>query len=206
MSPALAGEFFTTEPPGEPLIILQKSYIIFFKKLWLHWVFIGTDGASLVVVLRLNCPHNVWDVSSPSRDRTHIPCIGRKIRNYWTTREVLCPLDNQGQLPLTDGATLLSCWFLDTGSQSTQWQFSLIVQRPLWWAKVCKPAKPRIMGVGTAESLCGSWETMINGATYASTPSFPSHKQKPDSVKYTYCISQDVTPSLQTVSKLAFQL
>ena len=87
-----------------------------------------------------------------------------------------------------------------------KWQFSLIVQRPLWWAKVCKPAKPRIMGVGTAESLCGSWETMINGATYASTPSFPSHKQKPDSVKYTYCISQDVTPSLQTVSKLAFQL
>ena len=132
MSPALAGGFFTTEPPGEPLIILQKSYIIFLKKLWLHWVFTGADGASLAAVPRLNRPHSVWDVSSPSRDRTHTPCTGRKILNYWTTREVpvLCSLDIQGQLPLTDGDTLLSCWLLDTGSQSTQVQFSLIVQRP----------------------------------------------------------------------------
>ena len=135
-------------------------------------------------------------------DRTHIPCIGRKIPSYWTAREipVLYSLGNQGQLPLTDVDPLLSCWFLDTGSQIHKWQFSLRVQRPLWWAKGCKPAKPRIMGVGTAESLCGSWEMMmISGATCASTPSFPSHKQKPDSVKCTYCISQDVTPSLQTM-------
>ena len=29
----------------------------------------------------------MWDLSSPSRDRTLIPCIGRKILNHWTTRE-----------------------------------------------------------------------------------------------------------------------
>ena len=27
--------------------------------------------------------------SSWTRDRTHVPCIGRQILNHWTTREVL---------------------------------------------------------------------------------------------------------------------
>ena len=27
--------------------------------------------------------------SSWPRDRTHVPCIGRRILNHWTTREVL---------------------------------------------------------------------------------------------------------------------
>ena len=32
----------------------------------------------------------LWHVeSSLTRDQTHIPCIGRQILNYWTTREVL---------------------------------------------------------------------------------------------------------------------
>ena len=30
----------------------------------------------------------MWDLSSPTRDRTHVPCIGRQILNHWTTREV----------------------------------------------------------------------------------------------------------------------
>ena len=31
-----------------------------------------------------------WHVgSSWTRDRTHVPCIGRRILNHWTTREVL---------------------------------------------------------------------------------------------------------------------
>ena len=30
----------------------------------------------------------LWDLSSPTRDRTHVPCIGRRILNHWTTREV----------------------------------------------------------------------------------------------------------------------
>ena len=29
----------------------------------------------------------MWDLSSRTRDRTHIPCIGRQILNHWTTRE-----------------------------------------------------------------------------------------------------------------------
>ena len=34
----------------------------------------------------------MWDLSSPARDRTHIPCIRRKILNHWTPREVLSSL------------------------------------------------------------------------------------------------------------------
>ena len=29
----------------------------------------------------------MWDLSSPTRDQTHIPCIGGQIINHWTTRE-----------------------------------------------------------------------------------------------------------------------
>ena len=30
----------------------------------------------------------MWDLSHPTRDRTHIPCIARQILNHYTTREV----------------------------------------------------------------------------------------------------------------------
>ena len=30
----------------------------------------------------------MWDLNSPCRDGTHVPCIGRQILNHWTTREV----------------------------------------------------------------------------------------------------------------------
>ena len=33
-------------------------------------------------------PHGMWDLSSPTRDQTRVPCIGRWILNHWTTREV----------------------------------------------------------------------------------------------------------------------
>ena len=33
--------------------------------------------------------HSVWDLSSPARDRTCVPCIERWILNHWATRKVL---------------------------------------------------------------------------------------------------------------------
>ena len=30
----------------------------------------------------------MWDLSSPTRDRTRTPCIGRQSLNHWTAREV----------------------------------------------------------------------------------------------------------------------
>ena len=33
-------------------------------------------------------PQGMWDLSSPTRDQTCVPCIGRQILNHWTAREV----------------------------------------------------------------------------------------------------------------------
>ena len=30
----------------------------------------------------------MWDLSSPTRDQTRTPCIGRRSLNHWTTKEV----------------------------------------------------------------------------------------------------------------------
>ena len=42
--------------------------------------------SSVVVAHGLSC--GMWDLSSPTRDRTCVPCIGRRILYQWTTREV----------------------------------------------------------------------------------------------------------------------
>ena len=34
-------------------------------------------------------PHGMWNLGSPTRDGTYVPCIGRQILNHWTIREVL---------------------------------------------------------------------------------------------------------------------
>ena len=44
--------------------------------------------SSLAVVCVLSCPLRMWDLSSPIRDQTHIPYIGRWLLNYWATKEV----------------------------------------------------------------------------------------------------------------------
>ena len=36
----------------------------------------------------LAMPCSMWDLSSPTRDQTHAPCIGSVSLNHWTTREV----------------------------------------------------------------------------------------------------------------------
>ena len=40
---------------------------------------------SVVVARGLSCP---VACRIPTRDRTHVPCIGRRILNHWSTREV----------------------------------------------------------------------------------------------------------------------
>ena len=34
----------------------------------------------------------MWDLSSPARDQTLVPCIARQILNLWTTRAVSGPI------------------------------------------------------------------------------------------------------------------
>ena len=36
----------------------------------------------------LSCPIGIWDLSSQTRNRTHIPCTVRWILNPWSSREV----------------------------------------------------------------------------------------------------------------------
>ena len=38
----------------------------------------------------LSC--DMWDLSSPTRNQTQVPCIGRWILNHWTTREIPLPV------------------------------------------------------------------------------------------------------------------
>ena len=55
----------------------------------LHRLSSGGTCASLVVAGGPGCPCSMWDLSSPSRNQTHIPCFRRQILNYWITGEVL---------------------------------------------------------------------------------------------------------------------
>ena len=73
---------------GNSFYLLKKTFL---AVLGLHCI----TQASLVVLdglssynLRSQIPLGVWDLSSPSRDQTHVPCIGRLILNQWATREV----------------------------------------------------------------------------------------------------------------------
>ena len=43
----------------------------------------------------------MWDLTSPTRDRTHTHFIGRQSLNYWTTREV--PLHSQSHFMAQNG-------------------------------------------------------------------------------------------------------
>ena len=64
MSPALAGGFLTTAPPGEPYIYF---FFFFFKYLFVY-----------LVVPVLNCGMHVGS-SSLTRDRIQAPCIGSAV-------------------------------------------------------------------------------------------------------------------------------
>ena len=71
---------------GEEIRVQRRICILFFFFFWLCWVFTVARG-----LLSWGSPawlgHSIWDLRSPTRDQTHIPCTGRKILP-WTTREV----------------------------------------------------------------------------------------------------------------------
>ena len=52
-----------------------------------HMDSLVTNSGSVVGVHGLVSP-GLWDLSSPTRDRTWVPCIARWILNHWATREV----------------------------------------------------------------------------------------------------------------------
>ena len=64
-----------------PLCVHFILFLKIFDCVGLCW------GASCGVQASL-VAEGIWDLSSPTRDQTCIPCIGRQILNHWTTREV----------------------------------------------------------------------------------------------------------------------
>ena len=70
---------------------LLERLFFFFSHFYL---FIGWAGSSLWLKGFSSCstrawlPSGMWDLSSPARAQTHIPCIRRQILYHWTTREV----------------------------------------------------------------------------------------------------------------------
>ena len=54
-----------------------------------------------VAVVRTSLPWGVWDLSSRTRDKTHIPGTGRQILNHWTCSGVLEVADSLVPSPST---------------------------------------------------------------------------------------------------------
>ena len=82
-----------------PGLFFFFSYYYFFK-FWLCWVFIallrvfllrssGSEVHKLSGCLQVGqLLQGMWDLSSPTREQTSVPCTGSQILNHWTTREV----------------------------------------------------------------------------------------------------------------------
>ena len=63
-------------------------FSLFFFLMWTVFkVFI--EFVTILLASRFGFwPRGMWDLSSPTRDGTLTPCIGRRSLNHWTTREV----------------------------------------------------------------------------------------------------------------------
>ena len=69
----------------------KKKTFIYLFNFGLHRVLVAACRL-FVVAFRLQgkqsqFTHGTWDLSSTTRNQTHVPCIGR-ILNHWTTSEV----------------------------------------------------------------------------------------------------------------------
>ena len=62
----------------------------FFFLMWIIFkVFVEFVTTLLLFYVLFFCPQGMWDLSSPTRDQTHTPYIGRQtLINKWTVREV----------------------------------------------------------------------------------------------------------------------
>ena len=77
-------------------LISLKIFFYFFDciRSWLQHAgsFIVTRGLQSAQLssccTRVYLPQSMWDLSSPTRDQTCIPCIGRQRLNHWTARKV----------------------------------------------------------------------------------------------------------------------
>ena len=99
-----------------PLLGISLCFV-FLKKI--TYLYLAASGLSCGVTdlhfgTRAYLPRDMWDLSSSTRDRTWVPCLGKWILNHWTTREVpLCGLLSMSlceMLPSTSAHILLAVW------------------------------------------------------------------------------------------------
>ena len=75
--------------------LIQKveiSKVLFFL-FFAAWLVIAALRLSIVAACGLSCPKGMWDLSSPNKDRTHVPCIGRQ--SLKVTYEELLKLNSE---------------------------------------------------------------------------------------------------------------
>ena len=76
-----------------------------------RWVFVEARG--LLAVAPQPCDNlSRWDLSSPPRDYTQVPCTGRWTPNHWTTSKVLS-LCNSKHIQIHEELGQLSLFFLN---------------------------------------------------------------------------------------------
>ena len=97
----------------------RKDYmrlILIFKKFFLCGLFFFKVFIEFVPILLIFnvlgfCLQHLWDLSSSTRDRTHIPCIERWSLNHWTARQVpdYTHFGEKKNGPITASSIIL-CW------------------------------------------------------------------------------------------------
>ena len=69
-----------------------QSTVLFLKKSFIYLAVLGLSydvwGLLSSCAAWAYLPYGTWDLRSLTRDGTCVPCIGRRILNHWTTREV----------------------------------------------------------------------------------------------------------------------
>ena len=96
-----------------PLFII-RLYIYIYTHTHTHTYIYTHTHTHIHIFFWLCCA--TWDPSSPTRDRTHSPCIGNSSLNHWTAREV--PVHRPQH-----------CWLDHVFSMFTAWLLSLALTR-----------------------------------------------------------------------------
>ena len=94
------GPFWPPSSSSFTIIIIFLLWLckVFFATCRLLWLWSLVSG-SIIATCRRSCYTAMWDLSSSTIGGTRFPCIGKRILNHWTTREIL-PSVNDIPLPL----------------------------------------------------------------------------------------------------------
>ena len=84
--------YLMSQMPSFPLVYLANSCSFFLFLIYFIFLsfYIKLLIFFLIVYLFLVTLHSMWDLSSPARDQTHVPCMEAQSLNRWTATKVPC--------------------------------------------------------------------------------------------------------------------